>query len=261
MDSVIIKDHFFLTEDANLDIFCQSLKKVNIHYFTYLKNFKNGERIYLSNLPKWIEDYYNLALFKNSFFESSPELYHSSSIVWSSTFIDSPVLKHGRDFFDSDHGITLIRPSSDACEFYIFSTLSSKANMLNFYLNHLDFLESFIDYFNEAAKELIKKSAKHSIFLPVSFENKLLDPYLSTIPTQENDKIIEHSKKANVFGTRELSRRQAECIYYLTQGFPTKKIASVLNLSVRTIEFYLSNLRKKYGCRSNLELLNKLCYK
>lgn len=55
-----------------------------------------------------------------------------------------------------------------------------------------------------------------------------------------------------------LTPRQAECIHYLLKGYSAKQTAVALDLSTRTIDFYLNNLRRKLNCRSKTELIAKL---
>jgi DNA-binding CsgD family transcriptional regulator len=55
----------------------------------------------------------------------------------------------------------------------------------------------------------------------------------------------------------KLSKRQLECLRYLMEGNSTKDIAKKLNLSPRTIEHYLDCIRKKFRCKSRVELIKK----
>jgi DNA-binding CsgD family transcriptional regulator len=55
----------------------------------------------------------------------------------------------------------------------------------------------------------------------------------------------------------KLSKREAECIYNLSQGKTAKEIAKVLNLSFRTVEFYINNIKNKWGCSTRSELIDK----
>jgi DNA-binding CsgD family transcriptional regulator len=54
-----------------------------------------------------------------------------------------------------------------------------------------------------------------------------------------------------------ITKREKECLQYLTQGMTAKEIAKVLELSPRTIEFYIENMKKKFGCVKRTELIVK----
>lgn len=52
-----------------------------------------------------------------------------------------------------------------------------------------------------------------------------------------------------------LSKREVECIYYLVRGMTARQIGKVLDLSHRTIEFYLERIKTKLGCKTKSELI------
>lgn len=51
-------------------------------------------------------------------------------------------------------------------------------------------------------------------------------------------------------GTNELSKREKDCIFYLLRGFSMKEIARYLNISWRTVESYVNNIKFKWGCQN-----------
>ncbi len=53
------------------------------------------------------------------------------------------------------------------------------------------------------------------------------------------------------------TEREAQTMEYLFQGSTTAEVASRLNLSRRTIEFYLKNMKAKLKCRLKTELISK----
>lgn len=54
------------------------------------------------------------------------------------------------------------------------------------------------------------------------------------------------------------TRRELECLHYLMKGYTITKTADHLQLSHRTVEFYLKNMRMKVGAQSKEDLLNKM---
>lgn len=53
----------------------------------------------------------------------------------------------------------------------------------------------------------------------------------------------------------QLSTRELECLFCVLRGMSAKKIAERLQLSKRTVESYLENLKNKLGCETKAELL------
>jgi DNA-binding CsgD family transcriptional regulator len=55
-----------------------------------------------------------------------------------------------------------------------------------------------------------------------------------------------------------LTQRQKEIIYYMIRGKTAKQIASILDLSSRTIEHYIENIKIKTNSDSKSELIDKM---
>jgi DNA-binding CsgD family transcriptional regulator len=53
----------------------------------------------------------------------------------------------------------------------------------------------------------------------------------------------------------KLSEREMQCLQFTVKGYTAKKIAKELNISHRTIEEYLNNIRIKVGVNSKSELI------
>ncbi len=56
----------------------------------------------------------------------------------------------------------------------------------------------------------------------------------------------------------QLSRRERECLALLLKGNSAKQTGRVLNLSPRTIESYLEAIKRKFDCRTKIEIISKL---
>ena len=56
----------------------------------------------------------------------------------------------------------------------------------------------------------------------------------------------------------KLSKRESECLYYLSKGRTIKDIAKFLKISHRTVEDYIGNIKSKLNWFSN-DLLNNTC--
>ncbi len=54
-----------------------------------------------------------------------------------------------------------------------------------------------------------------------------------------------------------LSRRECECLFYLLRGFSATDISNTLNLSKRTIESYIENIKSKLKCDSKKQIFEK----
>lgn len=103
----------------------------------------------------------------------------------------------------------------------------------------------------------INKELKNYIFN--TLRNEARPNTLSLTDGQSSQKIAHPSSGILISNGRPVAvtAREAECLRHLSAGKSAKQTAALLNLSARTIEFHLNNLKEKAGCRTKLELLSK----
>ncbi|WP_419418932.1 helix-turn-helix transcriptional regulator [Legionella sp. D16C41] len=74
----------------------------------------------------------------------------------------------------------------------------------------------------------------------------------------END-LESETKLAQLNSTKtvkiKLTPREVQCLQLYMKGYSLKYIANILNLSHRTIEYYLENIKSKFGVKKRSELL------
>ena len=58
------------------------------------------------------------------------------------------------------------------------------------------------------------------------------------------------------YGSAYFTKREAECMVLLLKGKTINSVASMLNLSPRTVEYYIKNMKSKLGCRTKFELID-----
>ncbi len=51
-----------------------------------------------------------------------------------------------------------------------------------------------------------------------------------------------------------LTKRELEILHYVADGYSAKKIGILLNISYRTVEKYIENLRLKLNCKNKVVL-------
>lgn len=75
--------------------------------------------------------------------------------------------------------------------------------------------------------------------------------------TQSSQILIDDSLK-KLHDKYKLSSRELDCIYYLIRGKSAREIAEKLNLSTRTIESHIINIKDKINVTSKSELIEKI---
>ncbi len=107
-------------------------------------------------------------------------------------------------------------------------------------------------YWDALLKEVLdkkkesKRLASHS---PLS-KSKKLENY----PKKQIKKFFLGEANSNIYFTN----REAEVMIKLLQGKTLSTAAVELNLSPRTIEFYVKNMKTKLACRTKSELIGKV---
>lgn len=54
------------------------------------------------------------------------------------------------------------------------------------------------------------------------------------------------------------TQREAECMMHLLQGKTLNEVGAALNLSPRTVEYYLSKIKRKLNCRKKKEVIQRV---
>lgn len=222
---------------------CKSLQPVNINHFCYLRLFNDGTHQILCSHPEWARHCY-LYYYDHTVFHQDPRKYQSGYELWSNPK-DQTIITIAREQFDIAHGIVLIKRIGDECELFHFATNRNNINIINFYINNLDYLDSFILYFKEHAKHLIKQSMADRAILPQWGVSDAERIYHNTILIPD-------------FINLNFTKRELECIKFTMRGQPAKQVAFNLNISQRTVEEYLQNIKNKLGVYSKPQLLEKL---
>lgn len=250
---------------------CEPLFKLGVKYFNYHKIFKNGSYLIFNNHPEFLKAYLhdiatsNISNIGPIFTETitlamqQPQLYFMlNSDIMSFDPNQEKIIKLYYDF-DIWNAFFIFKTNANFIEVYAYSMTRSDTYAYQFYLNNLHLLEHFVDYFNERATDLIdcKDQAKLVCFkeqfdsMAISQEDHLarkIEHFLQE--TQLSKRLIKGKNK-----DLTLSKREAECLEYLALGKSMKEIGKTLELSPRTIEFYLRNIKNKTGIRSKEEII------
>jgi DNA-binding CsgD family transcriptional regulator len=75
---------------------------------------------------------------------------------------------------------------------------------------------------------------------------------------REHNKVIQRSYKIDdQYHNFKLSKQESLCLFYLIRGRSFSQIGAAMNLSKRTVEHYIENVKNKMDCHSKSELIEK----
>jgi LuxR family quorum-sensing system transcriptional regulator SolR len=260
MSSIIDSNHISIQSSHIVEEICHDFfLKTGISYFTYAKQMSDGTRFSLTTNAKQAEYFVNKQYFRNIVF-SDPLHKRIEYWLWNSLpFSES--LNEQATLFNISNGFTIIKPSEHGDEYFYFGAKPHEHFMNNFYINNMELLHQFTLYFKEKARKLItKSSAYHNrILLPKELmESSASNPEFNKIRNYSHQKpLILDSVTIDKQGTK-LSKREIECAILLTKNQTAKQIAQTLDISFRTVEVHIQNIKYKMDCQSKICLLKKL---
>ena len=107
----------------------------------------------------------------------------------------------------------------------------------------------------DKASTIINSSKENNLIYPKANDKKDFELTGSTVAQflEETD-----VNKYWLDSVHYLSKREAECIFYLLQGKSTKDTGRLMKISPRTVECYINNVKNKLNCYYKGDLLDKI---
>jgi len=180
---------------------------------------------------------------------------------------DLDVYRHGKYYYNTMHSISIIECKKRYSEAFLFATTPENHSAIHYLSNNREILFHFILYMKDHGKDLLKKAEKNGIMIPEITESK------NTIFLDEDERNEMEIKKKIFFKktpihqlqmdhlTNEvvkLSQREIQCICHLLNHKTAVETGVLMNISQRTVESYLDNVKSKLRCKNRLELVGKL---
>jgi DNA-binding CsgD family transcriptional regulator len=220
--------------------------RTGINHFHYIHYNLNDEKIaVITTAPEG-----NQYVFKNQYIATGREL--DTGLHYLPSFKAGAERAEMGKRFNVDNVLEFVENHGNGIvEMFGFGTHCEAPEMVNYYFNNLEKLHRFNREFCAQADGLIKQVFANPIDVPG--HNKII---------VDNEKSPRPNGKSFILGQREvrLSVRECQVLKGLLDGLSAKEIALKVNLSNRTVEFYLNNVKNKMGVSKNVELMH-LCYK
>ena len=228
--------------------------RYGVSQFTYGKFYENGKCILLSNYTRWVKHHLDHGY-------TAPAPIPLSLLDKPESFnlipYDGPFHQARHDLvniFNTGDGIDFIYKNDDNYEVICYAFPVDNHDGVNQILNNIDTFKHFSRYFMQEANTIIENADKHKIDMPlnmrgINFKNNIetINKATPTLPWENRNEI-----------SIKLSNRERQCAYLLMKGMTAKEIAIYLQLSSRTIEIYLHNLKSRLHCKNKTELIIKL---
>lgn len=238
-----------------IDVCMPLFKYFSITHFFYIRVFNNNSMLYLCTDKKWVQ-HYIAQNFQNDTMHmcSYTPISNINFSLWSA-FKKDKVYSAVYDF-NIWNGFNIYERKEDSIIIYAFGSTNYDTHINNFYINNINLLQDFISYFKKKAINIIETPFMYNLII-----SKRKSSYQKTFIREENiqKSYQEINLKQIAFKDRlsmtYLTKNESLCLYYLVSGKTAKETAALLNLSPRTIEFYLNNIKTKTGYRTRADLI------
>lgn len=228
-----------------------------INTFTYTRIYEN-KILRISNNEPW-----NKFHISNKFYELDHYQNDIKGMSGSNTYItlwngkSNTNLIKGMHAYGLWYGLSIYQKCNGYIEMWSFASREDNSQIESFYFNNIHLLERFIVYFKNKASELIDIKDR-GMFL-MRKKDIILDPCIQNNfeknfyeETSLNSLYIDY--QSNIKATK----REVECLYLLSTGRSAKEIGLLLNISSRTVEYYINQLKLRLGCHYKNELILRL---
>lgn len=243
--------------------FCNPfLTSCNLTTFIYGKLFYDKKYLLFSNNMIFVE-YFLLHL---NDIEGS-KLHHALQnaplgkpihALWSSAPEDMLIQMLKR--IDLWNGLDIYYRSDNFIETWSFSTsLTHSKEIDNFYLNNFKIFQRFCLSFRGKFARLLTRTNESKLAtlkegIDINFHHSL--DCMRNVNALLSFLSLESLELPTKNGTITLSRREIDCLFYLSRGKIAKEIAQTLNISKRTVESYIASIKQKTGYYNKSRLIN-----
>ena len=101
----------------------------------------------------------------------------------------------------------------------------------------------------------MKSSGKRALLLSDEEQRSVYNPNIKKYKVLGKRSLAAYGLGSK-YGDAYFTRREAECMVLLLKGKTINSVADILELSPRTVEYYIKNMKSKIGCRTKFELVD-----
>ena len=113
--------------------------------------------------------------------------------------------------------------------------------------------------------ENVRKAIQNKETYPQQFSRYFIGSIVEKLETTKDRRAHRRTKNAkrfyylgDHFANCYLTAREADCMALMLKDCTNAEVAQQLQLSVRTVEFYIKNMRQKLGCHSKANLIETI---
>ncbi len=260
------------TLNANHDYLCKIchplFKNTPVRHFDYLRCYDDGvitsmgvdpdfvAKILSQNLLPTLEEFQLFSLYrqKATFLSTLTNLPPGAADLDPEKYEKN--ITHAADH-NIYHRLYIVERREDYYVTFGFGVSNDNRSIINFYLNALPYLERFVRYFDFHATNIIESQLQDFNIISPGYLNKMVKEKfnISLPPLNANDLTISNGQGDKKIIEIELTPREKLCLELIAQGYTMKNAAKRLQISHRTVEQHLRNIKDKLGLSTKNQLV------
>lgn len=267
MASLLEIAEYYSFEHSNLlqSVYSPLNRHFNIDNLSYQHISNDGKYWGMSNDPDWAKD-----ILQGEYCIKSPTIIAPSKISdiefnlgdFNNHNFYSALLEHYQDAIEIRRVKFTVVKTEEGYELFSFGSRAKDNYLIDAFTNNKKTFNGFLQFFREKINNLIQDAnlynfdlatAKGDAFHQVNIEHNLLRK-IRSINSFQQDIESKLSKKEHT----RLSERESHCLKALIQGYTAKQTSIEMGISHRTVEGYISNIKKKFGIRTKAQILAKI---
>ena len=265
------KIEFSITLGSGIAEICKPLKEhFGVTFFDFARNYYDGSHIYLSTTPEVTTYLFEKKYHQQALSFKHPDKYEFEYALWDGLddrYSGYQLSLDIKELFDIAHGFTIVEKHKEYVDVFSFASTFANENINGTYFSYLQNFKHFIMYFRDKTELLISSAEKQKFYSPYS--TSILGISDDMLIQRKNQKLTSFFNQTQIkklhlngeFAGVFLTNREVECVKPLIAGCSYKQIARLLNISPRTVESRLEQLRNKLGCYKKKDLIDTLTHK
>jgi len=261
---ILPKSNVMLASCKEVDALCAPLWKKGITSFCYTRTYDDGTFIDVVSNSAVIERFYYCEDELYNYYppDVRPEEFVGEYVLYNSLSQENLALTVLSKQLNIDNIFVIVKRRRNYHEVFNFGSSRDNIEIVNFYINNLNFLERFIYFFRDKAKSIIRKYEQDRIIRVIENLSEQLIKNES-LPTHIDPSCFQQAIEVERYYFSEyddkvfLTHREIECLKWCVYGKTACEIALLLQISKRTVEAHLSAIKQKFNCYKQADLIRK----
>jgi len=254
----VYRNHITFTSVPLIDEITKPLNLIGLYHFSYDRVYSDDSHLRLCNMGAWLETFYRKKLYEGSIFEINPKLFQNGYILW--VWLKKEPVYTVAAQYDIDHGIGIIQRYKFYTDFFHFGSKCNNYISPQDMCSKLSYLNKFILYFKDKAKDIIKTAEAQRFILPFNLLKSKQNNTIHVENSCDEEKFLNQINTSRFYlegmtSTSHLTKREVSILKYLLEGYTAKQIACSIKISFRTVENYINILKIKLQCDSRRDFM------